>query len=429
MNTQKTCYQMLVEAIVANPNVEPKYADFPEFAERGHSAEEFANWVETAQMVLSELSNNDGNVNKTKAECREQYLKELMKVPFYRLTTSEIETIKDSEWYGCGKNDSLIFTYDDKDVESFAHKYLYCNEGGRKDILVVFSGHPRTGIWAAETVFAYVDRYQKLPDGVIFLGLHDNQGMTHFSNGYKFRRGSEARMYQRQMLAQGLPKSWLNKFLMEPSDTSTEENAELLVETCRKYGLDKEGINLICVTYPAYQLRVATELSFALKDKLPKAWIRIAHVTPCMEELGEKRYFSYEKPEGQLPDLTFANCVAHLFREWGVKRFHPRCLEDEYPEEYKPLAPLFLAYSYPNVVNELCGTDMTVAAVLKVIRTLMLDAYDEDVDDKRWDEKMQEDTCAANLSRMLSRQVVPTVVFHGAYMTEQEFLRHYRYKF
>ena len=124
----------------------------------------------------------------------------------------------------------------------------------------------------------------------------------------------------------------------------------------------------------------------------------------------------------RLADLTLANGVAHLFREHGKTRFALPNL-GSYPAEYKALAPLFLAYSYPNVMAELCGTDETVSAVLKVIRALMLDAYDEGASGKAWDAQQLENTLNMGYKLAAEGLVSPEILVKGRYMEEDKFLK------
>lgn len=42
----------------------------------------------------------------------------------------------------------------------------------------------------------------------------------------------------------------------------------------------------------------------------------------------------------------------------------------KYPEQFKPFLALSLVYLYPNVANELAGTDLKVAAVMKIMRAM-----------------------------------------------------------
>ncbi len=440
-----TCYQRLVQAIVEDArtgeNVNYEMSAFPGFERRGHSEREFQDWIKTVKWVLNVLNTRDGSLNQKKEFCRQTI--SLYAVPRYRLREEELQIIASAERFGRGDTGEVL-RYGNKNVVSYDYRHIPRQEGGRKDILVVFSGAPESATKATEALYCYIRMHKALPDGIMFLGLEDNQNMTEFNPAYKIRKNSEYRMYLRQMLLLGVPKGLLGKLLMTPKDTSTAENIALIKETLAHYHID-EDVNLICVTYPLYQMRVATELSFGLQE-VENVWVRIADIEPKAfvsaaqglfalsgkvedQNIGRRitenlRIFSYDRIgyDGQLADLTLANGVAHLFREHGKSRFALPNL-GTYPEEYKALAPLFLAYSYPNVVSELCGTNETVAAVLKIVRALMIDAYDEGASGKAWDDQQQENTLNTGYKLIAEGLVSPMLLTKGRYMAEDQFLK------
>lgn len=404
---------------------------YPEFARRGHSADEFQNWMFLAVAVRNMLiEHQELSLNEVKDFARRNVR---MNIPFYRLTVNELNAIYEAEKLGAGET-GVIYAYEDnrgrKDVRAYPLMEIPCREGGRDDVLVVFSGHPGSAAMAVQGLYSYVYRHRRLPFGIMFLGLEDNQNMTEFNPEFKLRKSSEYRMYLRQMLALGVPRELLSRLLMKPNDTSTAGNIELIADTLRRY--DLHDVNLVCVTYPAYQMRVAAELPWGLRRLgVDDAWLRIALVPirPTEEESVSadvnlfKRVFSYDKAEYQLADLSLANGIAHLFREHGKTRFAlPGFEEGTYPDRFKALAPLFLAYSYPNVVHELAGTDETVAAVLKIIRTLMLDVYDEGVGGKAQDEQMVAETATTKEILRLSALASPEVLERGCRMSCTEWL-------
>ena len=442
MNTT-TCYQKLVEAVIEGTHREVSFEfdNFPGFAARGHSEKEFRDWVKCIRWVWDNLKNNPASLNQVKELCRRTVsCAGLETVPRYRLRQEELEVIAVAERFGRGHT-GRVLVYGNKDVVSYDYRHVPRHEGGRRDILVVFSGAPESAVKAAEAVYRYIRAHKALPDGVMFLGLQDNQNMTEFCPQFKIRKNSEYRMYLRQMLLLGIPKGLLRKLLMTPKDTSTAENIELIKETLLQHHV-KDAVNLICVPYPLYQMRVATELSFGLQS-VDDVWVRIADIEPkkwssamqgvqssggMIAEQYPGRYvnenlrvFSYDKLEMQLADLTLANCVAHLFREHGKQRF---ALPDLgcYPDKFKVLAPLFLSYSYPNVMKELCGTDEQVSAVLKIVRTLMLDAYDEGAGGAAWDKQQLESTLNAAYKLVAEGLVSPEILVRGRWMEEQQFL-------
>lgn len=435
---QKTCYQELVERVV-NEGDNLLFCTmmnelFPRFSQRGHSLEEFSDWYkivfETHKLLME---NSDLSLNAVKEIARKQFN---MPVPRYRLTEDEIKTIYESEKFGAGTSGVLYEYFDDKevkDVRLYSSMRIPCCEGGRKDVLVVFSGHPESATIAAQAFYKYVRRYRQLPYGIMFLGLEDNQNMTEFNPKFKLRKSSEYRMYMRQMLALGISKDLCGKLLMKPNDTSTAGNIELIADTLRKY--DLHDVNLICVTYPLYQLRVATELPFGLRKLgVTDAWVRIAEVpikptkpVKCLSEAASTfamREFSYDQAEFQLADLSLANGVAHLFREHNKTRFAvPGLKEGKYPKQFKSLAPLFLAYSYPNVMKELIGTDEMVSSVLKIIRTLMLDAHDKGASGEAQDVQQYMNTIHTAEVMVLEGLVSEEIIRKGALMNSDDFLQ------
>lgn len=434
---EKTCYQELAEKIINGKS--PKMfcsllqEEYPKFALRGHSMQEFDAWMHIIYAVYELIMEYpELGLNEIKKIARKN-LK--FDVPCYRLTEKERDLIYQAERFGAGGRGKL-FGYTDKsgnkNVVAYPCMHIPCQEGGRKDIFVVFSGHPESAAVAAQALYGYVKQHRQLPYGIMFLGLCDNQEMTDFSDKFKLRKQSEYRMYLRQMLALGVPKELLAKLLMRPNDTSTADNIQLIADTLRRY--DVHNANLICVTYPVYQMRVATEVPFGLKNLgVCDAWVRIAsipvkptkHAVEMMDSLSSfvERKFSYDMAEFQLADLSIGNCVAHLFREQGKARFAlPWCKVGEYPEKFKPLLPLFLAYSYPNVAYELAKTDDVVASVLKIIRTLMLDVYDIGISGKMQDQQMLENTRMFGAMMVTKHLVTPEVLDKGCRMSCDEWL-------
>ena len=85
------------------------------------------------------------------------------------------------------------------------------------------------------------------------------------------------------------------------------------------------------------------------------------------------RYLSYDNLDGIAQDIIVGNCLAHPYRVSAGGRFDSKL--GEYPEELKPLLPISLVYSYPNVANELAGTDMRVGAMMKLLRAVQHRTY------------------------------------------------------
>ncbi len=478
---QPTCYEQIIAELVKNPTAEIFYEDYPEFEQRGHTESEVKTWLDYANLALF-LMNCSGNINQKKAFARAVVsfyrektitamnsllgaavpleldlkldnlpwqLKNIKNNPIinYRLLPDEISTILQAERLGRG-HQGTILSYEDKygkkSVVSTGYRKIVSNLGGRKDIFVVFSGHQQTGPKAAEAIYRYIAINEKLPEGVIFLGLEDNQNLTEFNDAFVIRQKSEYQMYYNELKALGLPEKWLDQLAMIPTDTDTFQNIGFLVNTLKKYRLD--NVNLYFISYPAYQLRVATEFAFGLtaREDAPDCHIFIADIAPkrfadkdeafqalmCgtinMEEYNhldfdDFRILSYDKPEMQLLDLSLANCVAHLYREHGKTRFAiPELVQ--YPDCFKALVPLGLGYSYPNVVNELCGTDETVAGILKIMRTLMLDEHDKGLSGASQDAQQQWYVNQTGKKLVAKKLTTPNILKNGCQMTVKEFL-------
>lgn len=478
---QPTCYEQIIADLVKNPTNEIFYEDYPEFEQRGHTAAEVQTWLDYANMALY-LMHCPGSINQKKAFARAlvTYHHEKTEtaanalqaaaVPLelelkpddlpwqlkniknkaiinYHLSADETAAILQAERLGRGRQGEIL-SYEDKygkkSVISTDCRKIVSNLGGRKDIFVVFSGHQQTGPKAAEAIYRYIAINGKLPDGVIFLGLEDNQNLTEFNDAFVIRQKSEYQMYYNELKALGFPWEWLDQLAMIPTDTDTFQNIGLLVNTLKKYGLD--NLNLYFISYPAYQLRVATEFAFGLtaREDAPDCRIFIADIAPkrfadneqafqalmcgaiSMEEYNRLDYddfrvLSYDKPQMQLLDLSLANCVAHLYREHGKTRYAIPGLV-KYPDCFKALAPLGLGYSYPNVVNELCGTDEKIAGILKIMRTLMLDAHDTGLSGISQDAQQQWYVAQTGRKLVAQKLTTPNILKDGYTMTVKEFL-------
>lgn len=480
-------YEQIAVAISINPSQILFAEDFPDFFERGHSAKEFKSWVQYLHLAYDILQNGQGGINDKKdyAVALINFLREPSEenhtvyqemadkvqllepsqiaydvsenlIPEYHLYHEELQLIRDAEKYGRGEH-GLMLNYTDfncatglfeqKDVVSYDYRKIPANEAGRPDIFVCFSGHHETGIKMVEGFYHYFKAHGKLPEGIMFLGLTDNQGLTFWNDAFKFRKSSEYRMYLRHALALGIPKGLLRKFLMTPKDTSTSDNSILIVDTMKKYALD--DVNLIMFGYPLYQKRMACQIPFEVSKIIdaPSAWFRIASIptkeydtiesiayynpeadNAAIEDLKYRylRILSYDRLTKQLADLSFGNCIAHLFRKHDEERFALPGTENgiaDYPEKFKPLLPLFLGYSYANVANEICGTDETVANMLKIARTVMLHQHDEGLFGAAQDKEQEEYNQYMGKWLVKNGFTTPELIRKGKYMEEDQFIK------
>lgn len=445
---KKTCYEQFVEQVLANS----QFLNENELLERGHSQSEVQAFYNYASFMKVLLANYGGTLEEKK-EFMRHYAKwcrfgfphnfEALKkwacvigypedklsrdqfpvqMPMWRLTSEEIEIIKRAEQMGRGEHVVLEYEdqYEEKTACCYPYKRIPFQECGRKDIFVVCFRHPEAGVKAVEAIYHYVHHYHQLPEGIIFLGLNYHQNLADYKPHYAFRKDSAYRMFLRQAVALGLPKDWLGKFLIKPHDEDKIQDIDLLIETLNKYKLS--NVNLIFVSCPVYQMRVMSEYTFGLDDG-PNCYVRIADVHPKLEDgsMKEQRILSFDLPEFQLLDLALVNCVGKLFLGHGKERFALPGY-DEYPDEFKPLAPLGLKYADPSIVCELCGTDETVAAVLKIMRTLMLDAHDEGMCGQTQD--MQQAFIVSNTANFLWERGLtdPVLMKKTRLMSEEQFL-------
>lgn len=463
---ERTCYVQVVYDLVNGK--EPHWEMYPEFAERGHSEKAFNDYVKYVRMALYIVRNMPGNPN-TQKEYAQRMLEYVTcpnginyqkfhaaaekfgiknpaaglsdievnavqaPVPRYRLTEDEINVILTAEEFGSGPLGKVL-EYEDrgrkKSVLSVDYRLIKANVGGRPDIFLVYSGHQQTGFKAAEMIYNYIDHNGKLPEGVFHTGLEDNQNLTEFNEKFKFRRYSEADTYASEEEAMGIPKSVTRKMWIRPTDTDTFQNIDVTASIKRRFGIKE--CNLIIIGYPVYQLRTATEFAWGLSHnpEAPDCYITIADIPTkqYIEAEGSEgtyddyRVLSYDQPEWQLADLSLANCCAHVFRGIGTERFALPMLK-EYPEMFQRLAVMFLGYSYPNVVAELCGENEDVARVMKIIRHLMLCRYDKGMSGAAMDK--QEQWYAEKTAEKLESQGLTSreLMEQTRNMSEPEFLR------
>jgi hypothetical protein len=154
-----------------------------------------------------------------------------------------------------------------------------------------------------------------------------------------------------------------------------------LAEIRNKFFDKEKDVNFVMFGYPAYQKRIASEFSFQFQkmaeeglkngEKLAPTSFIMPVVKPNTKEA--YRYLSYDNLDGIAQDIIIGNCLAHPYRVSAGGRFDSNM--GEYPQEFKPLLPISLVYSYPNVANELAGTDTKVATMLKLLRAVQHNTY------------------------------------------------------
>lgn len=159
--------------------------------------------------------------------------------------------------------------------------------------------------------------------------------------------------------------------MVTPKDISTADNIEMLAEIRNRFFDKQRDVNFVMFGYPAYQKRIASEFAFGFQHLEDEGIVAgtnffIPDVPIIKEE--KDRYLSYDDLNGIAQDIIIGNCMAHPYRVSAGGRFDSKL--GEYPEKFKPLLPLSLVYSYPNVANELAGTDIRVASIMKILRAM-----------------------------------------------------------
>lgn len=504
-----TCYEQVIIDLKVIPTAELKMSDYPEFKLRKHTQNEFEAWVTHSRfsLFLTTLGGNDNakkayqqamfafvknssfknekiiteaankiNYKSNKALSMVEINAASVKIPKYRLLPEEIEVLKWAEKLGRGKD--TILRYKDKfgSKEAVCYPYLEypVNEGGRADVVVVFSGHQQTGTKFVEFFYHYMlhlfqkmtallEKIQNTPKKDITtlyelmselsqmklymasLGLTDNQGLTDWDEDFFFRKMHEYYMYFAHANYGGIPHSITDKLLMyNVTDTDTEKNAIFLQDTLKHYHLD--NVNLIFIGYPVYQMRVMTEMAKFFSKSDINVHIRIADLPtkPFRNEeeavmalkegeitqqefnaldFDSYRILSYDNLEMQGFDLI-SNCVANIYRETkgsNAKRF-PLPGYKKFPNELKPLIQLALGYSYKNIPHELCGTDETVALALKLNRTAMLAAHDKGFSGKVQEKQQQFYADATNQKLIEQGYISKDLLVQSIKINEEQFM-------
>lgn len=368
-----TIYEQIVQDFLDGKEL--KYEDYKEeLAVRGWSDKRYFDaYVEDMKYIKSLMDSPDFNLRKAADIVKKNHPSKDEDVLRFSLTNQEKEIVLKAEELGSVK-DGEIIEYDgyDKKIVCADYKNLPSNT----DALVIFSGHPGAAEPAIEAWLTDLKNTGK-PKKLIFLGLYDNQGNTDFSQiGLQYNTGSEVEMYVRYCRSLGIPEEILQDCLVTPNDTSTEDNTQLLAEIRNNFFKDKKDVSFAMFGYPAYQKRIASEFSFAF-NKMEKEGkvLSTSFIMPATPKSKDEynRFLSYDNLDGIAQDIIIGNCVAHPYRVSAGGRFDSKL--GDYPEEFKALLPISLVYSYPNVANELAGTDMKVGTMLKLLRSVQHNVY------------------------------------------------------
>ncbi|MBP5353036.1 MAG: hypothetical protein J6Y91_04655 [Alphaproteobacteria bacterium] len=428
-----TVYEQIVEDYLSQKKM--RYEDYAEeLAARGWKDKRYYDaYIKDIEYITKLMDKPDFNLRAAADEVKAHHPSANKDVLRFSLTESEKKIVLDAEAKGMMK-DGEVIRYDGYDREIVCADSMKLPDNA--DAFVIFSGHPGSAEAAIESWFEDFRRTGE-PKKMIFLGLYDNQGNTSFANeSLRFNTGSEVEMYVRYCREVGVPNEIINECLVKPTDTSTEENISLLAEIRNKYFDKNRDVNFVMFGYPAYQKRIASEFAFGFQkmEKNPNKDERVAPTNFIMpvvktEQNPRLRYLSYDDLDGIAQDIIVGNCLAHPYRVSAGGRFDSKL--GKYPEKLKPLLPISLVYSYPNVANELAGTDTKTGTVMKLLRAVQHRVYGWE-DPKRVDSTMMYNVTM--LRKRLARKglLSAEVAFHGNDMKTEtakaKLLEHFKKK-
>lgn len=419
-----TVYEQIVRDFLDGKKL--NYDDYKtELAARGFKDKRYFDTYIADMKAIKELMNKPDFNLRAAADVVKKFHKPGDKnVLRFALTDEEKQIVLKAEQNGMFK-DGEVIKYDGYDKTVEAHDYL--NLPDKANALVIFSGHPGSAEPAIEAWVADYKRTGKAKK-LVFLGLYDNQGNTDFSRGnLKFNTGSEVEMYVRYCRELGISEDILKECLVTPTDTSTEDNTALLAEIRNRFFAKDKDVNFVMFGYPAYQKRIASEFAFQFQhmskeglangEKLAPTSFIMPVVKPSQKE--SYRYLSYDNLNGIAQDIVIGNCLAHPYRVSAGGRFDSKL--GEYPDEYKPLLPISLVYSYPNVAKELAGTDEKVGTMLKLLRAVQHRVY-------QWEDSKCVDSTIMYNTLMLRKRMVhegllsAEAIFHGNNKSKADYL-------
>ncbi|MBE6467163.1 MAG: hypothetical protein E7004_01025 [Alphaproteobacteria bacterium] len=421
MNQYKpTVYEQIVQDFLSDKEL--NYEEYKEeLAKRGWGDKRYFDaYVEDMKYIKSLMDDSNLKLSDAVELAKENHPSKDEDVLRFSLTPQEKQIVLKAEEMGSVKDGETI-TYEGYDKEIVCADYKNLPENA--DAFVIFSGHPGAAEPAVEAWFTDLKKTGK-PKKLVFLGLYDNQGNTDFSQeGLKYNTGSEVEMYIRYCRSLGISEEILQECVITPTDTSTRQNTRLLAEIRNKYFDNKKEINFVMFGYPSYQKRIASEFSFEFQkmendgEAAPTKFIMPA--VPRHEDFRD-RYLSYDNFDGVAQDIIIGNCLAHPYRVSAGGRFDSKL--GTYPNVFKPLLPISLVYSYPNVAYELAGTDMNVGTMMRLLRAIQHKVYQLEAP-QRVDKTIQYNLLQLRKKLTLEGLISATDIFDGNKLRADEALK------
>ena len=385
--------------------------------------------MEYIKGVMEQINNGEMNLRQAADVVKNNHPSDKKDVLYFSLTDEEKQLVLDAEdkgsfKYELEKGEKIKYDgYNREIVVADANKLP-----DNTNALVIFSGHPGSAEPAIEAWLEDVKRTGN-PKKIIFLGLYDNQGNTDFSNSnLRYNTGSEVEMYVRYCRDAGIPEDVIRECLVTPKDTSTEENTALLAEIRNKYFNGEKDVNFAMFGYPAYQKRIASEFAYQFQKMENEGKVAPTNfIMPVTkpEKNADYRYLSYDNLNGIAQDIIIGNCLAHPYRVSAGGRFDSKL--GKYPEEFKPLLPISLVYSYPNVANELAGTRTDVGTMMKLLRAVQHKTYGWE-DASRVDASMSYNNL--HLKRRLAKKGLLSTIMvkYNEYMNKGTLSNYFKYE-
>lgn len=368
-----TVYEQIVQDFFNEKEI--KYENYQEeLAKRGWKDKRYFDaYVEDIKYIKSLMDSPDFNLRQAADIVKKNHPSNDENVLRFSLTDQEKQIVLRAEELGSVK-DGEVIRYDGYDKEIVCADYK--NLPQNVDAFVIFSGHPGSAEPAIESWLTDLKKTNN-PKKLVFLGLYDNQGNTDFSQeNLQYNTGSEVEMYIRYCRKLGISEEILQKCVMTPTDTSTQDNTKLLAEIRNKYFDNNKDATFVMFGYPSYQKRIASEFSYEFQKMENNGDVAstnfVMPAIPQKQDISD-RYLSYDNLDGIAQDIIIGNCVAHPYRVSAGGRFDSKL--GSYPKLFKPLLPISLVYSYPNVANELAGTDMKVGTMMKLLRAVQHNVY------------------------------------------------------
>ena len=213
--------------------------------------------------------------------------------------------------------------------------------------ILLFGGYRTPAFHTVDVMKAYHKKYDKWPD-IILTGKSSNK----FNNTAGL--GSEVNIYQYILEECGIPQEVVRKYYIEPTDTSTAENAQKIREILEKHPHLKDK-PLIIFTQSYYARRAVHDLG----QMLPDQQLMVANLPKADFDNGH--FYNDRGADGNAFDVMLGACFYQSMynqSRWEEKgeTLPPTAQElSAAPslKEIKPLLERYHGWLYPNNMVDL----------------------------------------------------------------------------